>query len=211
VYVSAETSERIACDASVVVMRHGPDLSVLDVGRKTRTIPPAIRRALAARDTRCQFPGCSARRCDAHHIMHWADGGPTRLDNLVLLCRRHHRAVHEGGLGITRAVDGVLAFLSPGGQALPVVPPPMRFVTSGNNPLAPTVERLAAAGATINSRMMPCWDGTPFNLGYVIDVLRGHEEIRVHRVPSSSPGAGDIDDVSGNVRRSAGALTGRHH
>jgi hypothetical protein len=66
-YVSAETSRRIACDASTVVMRHAPDGTVLDVGRKRRTIPPAIRRALTARDRHCQFPGCTARHCDAHH------------------------------------------------------------------------------------------------------------------------------------------------
>jgi hypothetical protein len=87
----------MACDAGAVVMRHAADGSVLDVGRKTRTIPPALRRALLARDRQCRFPGCNARRCDAHHVRHWADGGPTRLDNLVLLCRRHHRAVHEEG------------------------------------------------------------------------------------------------------------------
>jgi hypothetical protein len=96
VNVSAETSRRIACDASLVVMRHARDGSVLDVGRKTRTIPRAIRRALLARDRRCQFPGCTVRRCDGHHIQHWADGGSTSLDNLTLLCRRHHRCVHEG-------------------------------------------------------------------------------------------------------------------
>ena len=89
--VSAETSRRISCDASVVTMRHGADGAVLDVGRKTRTIPPSIRRALQARDRSCRFPGCTARRCDAHHVEHWIDGGATSLDNLVLLCRRHHR------------------------------------------------------------------------------------------------------------------------
>ena len=97
IHVSAETSRRLSCDAGVVRMQHDADGHVLDVGRKTRTIPSAIRRALSARDTRCQFPACSARRCDAHHIEHWMDGGPTSLDNLVLLCRRHHRLVHEGG------------------------------------------------------------------------------------------------------------------
>ena len=66
------TSRRIACDAAAVVMRHAHDGTVLDVGRKTRTIPPAIRRALAARDRRCRFPGCEARHCDAHHVRHWA-------------------------------------------------------------------------------------------------------------------------------------------
>ncbi len=86
--VSAETSRRVACDAALVVMPHAPDGAILDVGRKTRTIPPALRRALQARDRQCRFPGCHARRCDAHHVRHWADGGATRLDNLVLLCRR---------------------------------------------------------------------------------------------------------------------------
>jgi hypothetical protein len=83
-----------------------------DVGRKTRTIPTAIRRALSARDTRCQFPGCSARRCDAHHIDHWMDGGPTSLDNLVLLCRRHNRVVHEGGYTLRWRPDRTMAFFT---------------------------------------------------------------------------------------------------
>ena len=98
--VSAETSRRLACDAAVVVLHEGADGSALDVGRKTRSIPPAIRRALSARDTGCRFPGCTARHCDAHHLVHWADGGRTSLDNLVLLCRRHHRLLHEGGYRI---------------------------------------------------------------------------------------------------------------
>ena len=98
--VPAGTSRRIACDAGRVVMTHGRDGSVLDVGRKTRTVPPAIRRALDHRDGGCRFPGCGLRFCDAHHIKHWADGGETRLDNLVLLCRRHHRAVHEEGFRV---------------------------------------------------------------------------------------------------------------
>ena len=80
IHVSAETSRRLGCDASLVVMRHDGDGNVLDVGRKTRTIPTGIRRALLARDTRCQFPGCSSRRCDAHHVVHWADGGTTDLE-----------------------------------------------------------------------------------------------------------------------------------
>jgi hypothetical protein len=103
--VSAETSRRISCDASVVLMRYGSDGAVLDVGRKTRTVPPSIRRALQARDRSCRFPGCTARRCDAHHVEHWMDGGATSLDNLVHLCRRHHRAVHEGGFDLGHARD----------------------------------------------------------------------------------------------------------
>ena len=116
--VSAETSRRICCDASVVAMRHDADGAVLDVGRKARTVPPSIRRALQARDRSCRFPGCTARRCDAHHIEHWADGGATSLDNLVLLCRRHHRAVHEGGFALIQHGDGATTFLRPDRTAL---------------------------------------------------------------------------------------------
>ena len=112
-YVSMETSQRLACDASLVHMRHDADGAVLAVSRKTRTIPPSIRRALVARDTGCRFPGCTSRRCDAHHVEHWADGGATGLDNLLWLCRRHHRAVHEGGFRVIRGRDGVLTFLRP--------------------------------------------------------------------------------------------------
>ncbi len=84
--VSAETSRRIACDASRVVMTHDDTGRVLDVGRKTRAVSPALRRALEYRDGGCRFPGCGLTFCDAHHVEHWADGGETKLDNLVLLC-----------------------------------------------------------------------------------------------------------------------------
>jgi hypothetical protein len=148
-HVSPETSRRIACDASTVVMRHAPDGSVLDVGRKRRTIPPAIRRALAARDRHCQFPGCTARHCDAHHIHHWSDGGATRLTNLALLCKRHHRAVHEEGFTLTRAPDGSVTVSRPDGRPLPASPPAPRWNTCGSDPLAPSTARLAAAGVRI--------------------------------------------------------------
>ena len=157
--VSAETSRRLACDASVVVMREAPDGALLDVGRKTRTVPSAIRRALAARDGRCRFPGCSARRCDAHHITHWADGGPTSLDNLMLLCRRHHTLLHEGGISVERDALGGLTFMRPDGRRVDVCPRP------------PVSSRLVLPN-TAGAAALRCWDGTPFNLGYVIDVLR---------------------------------------
>ena len=169
VRVSAETLTRLACDAAVVRMQHDAEGQVLDVGRKTRTIPSAIRRALSARDTRCQFPGCSARRCDAHHIEHWVDGGPTSLDNLVLLCRRHHRLVHEGSLMVRRQSDHTVTFFHADGLPIHIAPPPPRYELA--NPLAPTTDRLAAAGITITPRTLPTWDGTPFNLGYAVDVL----------------------------------------
>ena len=97
--------------------------SVLDVGRKTRTIPPALRRALDARDRGCRFPGCGLRFTDAHHIKHWADGGETKLENTLLLCRSHHRKVHEGGYRVCSDRNGQVAFFTPMGKALFEVPP----------------------------------------------------------------------------------------
>ena len=167
--VSAETARRMACDASAVVMRHGPDGSVLDVGRKTRTIPPALGRALRARDRACRFPGCTARRCDAHHVRHWADGGTTRLDNLVLLCRRHHRAVHEEGFTVALEASGEVAFRWPDGQ--PFLAAPAWSAWSGSA-LAPTGTRLAAAGIAVGpATATPHWHGERLDLAYVIDVL----------------------------------------
>ena len=95
--LAAETVRRIACDCGVVHIRESSEGEPLDVGRKTRTIPSAIRRALKRRDLGCRFPGCvNSRFVDGHHIVHWADGGETKLSNLVLLCRHHHRLLHEG-------------------------------------------------------------------------------------------------------------------
>ena len=137
--VSAETARRLACDASRVEVSHdgvgstnesaigsaneSVHGSVLDVGRKTRTIPPALRRALDARDRGCRFPGCGLRFTDAHHIVHWADGGETTLGNTVLLCRSHHRRVHEGGYRVCSDRNGQVVFFTPKGKTLFEVPP----------------------------------------------------------------------------------------
>ena len=96
--VCGETARRLACDASISRVITTGRSEPLDVGRRTRVVPPAIRTALAVRDRGCTFPGCDRPPVwtDAHHLQHWADGGTTSLDNLVLLCRRHHRAAHEG-------------------------------------------------------------------------------------------------------------------
>src|SRR5439155_21092380 len=90
-HVPAETVRRLACDASRVVMRHDEDGNVVEIGARTRTIPPALRRALQHRDQGCRFPGCGLPFTQGHHIQHWATGGPTTLSNLASLCRRHHR------------------------------------------------------------------------------------------------------------------------
>ena len=95
--VSAETCRRLSCDASIINMTHADDGSILEIGRKARTISNGLRRALEVRDRGCRFPGCHLRFTDAHHLMHWADGGETGLSNCLLLCPFHHRLVHEGG------------------------------------------------------------------------------------------------------------------
>ena len=187
IHVPAATSRRIACDASRVVMRHGPDGTVLDVGRKTRTIPPAISRALAARGQTCRFPGCSCRHCDAHHVRHWAAGGATRLDNLLLLCRRHHRAVHEEGFTVELRDDGEARFVRPDGQPFPEAPPAPRWAGAA---LEPTTSHLAAAGITIDGdTATPDWYGERLDPVWAIDVLRppGPGVSRGRDVPAGMP------------------------
>lgn len=117
--IHPESARRLACDASVARVITGARSEPLDVGRRTAVVPPSIRRAVRVRDRQCRFPGCDRPPpwCDAHHILHWADGGPTALSNLVLLCRRHHRLVHEAGFRVT--MEGATpVFRRPDGTAL---------------------------------------------------------------------------------------------
>jgi hypothetical protein len=118
-HVSAETSRRISCDASLIRILDDENGEPLSIGRKRRAISPAIRRALKARDDGCRFPGCTHKHfIDGHHIRHWADGGETSMDNLVQLCRFHHRLVHERGFGCKRLDDGRIVFTNPAGAEI---------------------------------------------------------------------------------------------
>jgi 5-methylcytosine-specific restriction endonuclease McrA len=167
--VPAETSQRLACDASRVVMRHDADGRVVEIGARTRTIPPALRRALHHRDRGCRFPGCGVRFGQGHHIRHWAQGGPTTLSNLALLCRRHHRAVHEEGYQLDRQPDGELRFRRPDGRMIPYVPPPREVP---DDPVAVLRTRHEAEGLHLHARTaMPGWLGEPLDVGWAIDVL----------------------------------------
>jgi hypothetical protein len=122
--VSAETARRLACDSSLVTVTENEQGETLDVGRKTRSIPPAIRRALKSRDSGCRFPGCTHQRyVDAHHIRHWVHGGETKLGNLVTLCRFHHRYVHEENITIQTQPDGNWRFLKSDGSVFDDVRP----------------------------------------------------------------------------------------
>ena len=153
--IAAETARRLACDASIVPMLARGGRSP-DVGRKRRTIPPALQRALTARDRGCRFPGCGARRfVDAHHVRHWADGGPTSMRNLVQLCRHHHRLLHEGGFTVSGDPGGELRFHRPDGRRIRACPRPPRGEPGGARPRRgdPHVESRACLSLSAGERM----------------------------------------------------------
>jgi hypothetical protein len=112
--INAEIARRIACDAELVPVVLGTRGEPLDVGRASRTVPTAIRRAVVLRDGGCSFPGCTvpARWCEIHHVIFWADGGPTSLENCVALCGRHHRLIHHSDWHIDMT-DGIPQFHPP--------------------------------------------------------------------------------------------------
>lgn len=119
--ITAEQARKIACDAGLSgILTDGPR-EVLDVGRSTRTIPPGIRRAVVARDRQCVADGCyrAQQHCEVHHIKFWRDGGTTSLDNLVLLCRRHHGFVHDLGWTVQRDAAGAMRLCHPTAHAPP--------------------------------------------------------------------------------------------
>lgn len=150
--VAAETARRLACDASLLEL-HERDGELLALGRKRRTVSSALRRALAARDRGCRFPGCERTRfVDAHHVQHWSRGGETNLDNLISLCRRHHRLVHERGYSVKLGADGEVQFANQAGIAFPSVP---RSPPSNRNALPDEHRRRRLA---IDSRT--CRNGT---------------------------------------------------
>jgi len=113
--ITADTVRRVACDCAMTRVLLGPNSEPIDVGRCTRTIPPALRRALVVRDKRCRFPGCDRPPdwCDGHHLIHWVDGGETNLANTCLLCRRHHRFVHELGWQLRWGDAGAIMAIKP--------------------------------------------------------------------------------------------------
>jgi 5-methylcytosine-specific restriction endonuclease McrA len=167
--VAAETAQRLACDATRVVMKHDEDGRLVEVGARTRTIPPALRRALHHRDKGCRFPGCGLRFGQGHHVRHWAHGGPTTLSNLALLCRRHHRAVHEEGYQVERTPDGALQFRCPNGQRLPDVPPPAAVPA---DPVQALRAGNVANGLHLHAKTgLPGWLGEKLDVGWAIDVL----------------------------------------
>ena len=151
-------------------MTHDSEGNILDVGRKTRIISPALRRALDHRDQGCRFPGCGVKFCDAHHVRHWARGGETSLDNLVLLCRKHHRCLHEEGFGMERGPDGRFRFLRPDGRPIDDAP---RLPAVPDDALAALAGSLIEAGVDPEELGgHPEWDGGGLDLAWAVDGLR---------------------------------------
>jgi hypothetical protein len=167
--VSAETSRRLSCDCSVVRVHQGVDGEILNIGRKSRQIPPAIRRALHLRDQGCRFPGCTQHRyVDGHHVIHWSDGGETSLDNLVLLCRHHHRLVHEGSFSVTRE-GKAFRFRDPTGALMPAAPRRELPPEGGEQ----TLRRVhARQGLDISPHTaVTAWTGERMDLSLVVEQL----------------------------------------
>ena len=164
--LAPETARRLACDAALVNIaeRNGRPLSV---GRKTRSIPPSISRALRSRDHCCQFPGCTQRRfVDAHHIHHWAHGGKTELSNLMLLCRHHHRLLHEGGYSVKRQAGRRPLFGRPDGRAIPHVPRTPRG----------EAEEICRSGPRVTEETCVARSaGQPLDLGGAVERLLGSD------------------------------------
>src|SRR5205809_4366765 len=123
--ISSMSVQRMACDCSVTRVLLSQESVTIDVGRSKRVISGAARRALAARDGHCRWPGCErpASWCDGHHLVHWIHGGTTDLDNLVLLCRRHHRMVHEGGWQLVKCEDSQIVTIAPSSPFMGKSPP----------------------------------------------------------------------------------------
>jgi len=152
-----------------MVMQHDEEGRVVEIGARTRTIPPALRRALQHRDRGCRFPGCGVSFGEGHHVLHWAHGGPTTLSNLALLCRRHHRAVHEEGYQVDHEPDGALQFRRPDGRLLPHVPPPAAVPA---DPVEALRAQHDAQGLGLHARTAcPGWLGERLDVGWAIDVL----------------------------------------
>ena len=169
-----ETARRLSCDAGVVLHLHddapaGAEIEVrprsrpgrtIDLGRRRRRPNAALFRALWDRDQGCVFPGCGRRRyLHAHHLRHWALGGPTTLRNMALLCGEHHRRHHEGGFELCRGRDGTLQTYGPDGTPIQSVPPSVA---------SSTAERPAVSDAR---DVLTATDARPFNLGYAVSTL----------------------------------------
>jgi hypothetical protein len=174
--LSAETFRRLSCDVTVVPARHSSNDPQLDLGRRTRTVSPALRRALALRDRGCRYPACTNHFfLHAHHIVHWVHGGATSLANIVTLCGAHHRLLHEGGFQVHIGDEGQFLFTDQHGKPVPAVPGASDLDGDGADVLTDWNER---AGLAIDaSTGFPGWDGERIDYAWAVDaVFAGGEQ-----------------------------------
>ena len=189
--LAPETARRLGCDAGLVriLERDGEPLSV---GRRTRSVPPALKRALNDRDPHCRFPGCDHRRyLHAHHIHHWARGGPTSLSNLIHLCTHHHRLVHEGGFTAQHQPAGGVTFHRPDGRTIPERPPP----TPPRGPGIPEQNRRNGIPITPGTSR-PLSAGEPLDYGMAIEGL-AQEDGLYRQPPPQDRASDDPDETAG--------------
>jgi len=168
--ISAESCRRLACDAPQVTVSQDAEGNLLHIGRKARKISTPLWRALVSRDRTCQFPGCSrTRHLQAHHIEHWAKGGETNPDNLLLLCKTHHWAVHEGGFQVEGRVPQGLVFRRADGSLMPACPlqPPINGRAGETLKQANRSHRLDISANTVDS----FWDGEAMDFHMAVDGL----------------------------------------
>jgi hypothetical protein len=165
------TTDRLLCDASVVDVVADSRGSVLDVGRRRRTIPTLLRRAFRLRDRGCRFPGCTNRYVDGHHVVPWARGGATTIENLCSLCRRHHTHVHEYGFRMESDGAGGFRFFRPDGREVAAT---AASPTLPDDPVDTLRAQHRADGITIDAWTgFSRWDGRPADYDHAVFCLVG--------------------------------------
>jgi hypothetical protein len=168
--VSAETCRYLSCDAGIVRVTESEAGEVLSVGRKTRSIPAPLKRALLRRDCTCRYPGCTNRAfVDGHHLKHWANGGETTLGNLILLCSSHHRLVHDRDIRIVLDPDGTARFYNRHGVLIPAHPKPSVGGNGGLDAVRAANDQndVVITADTNRSR----WDGRPVQYDWCVSAL----------------------------------------
>ncbi len=172
--VSRTTTDRLMCDAAVVEVREGGDGAIRDVGRRRRTVPTLLRRALRLRDRGCRFPGCTNRCVDGHHVVPWSRGGPTTLANLLSLCRRHHTFVHDRGVRIVPEGNAFRFVRTDGRIIEPSATPP----SLGPSPIDALLARTRSGGVVIDaSTNASTWDGKPADYDHADFVLMARHQL----------------------------------
>jgi hypothetical protein len=173
-WISPKTAKRLACDATLVTVLEDERGKVLNIGRRSRTVPAAIKRALSLRDTTCRFPGCcQSRNLDAHHIEHWVDGGETCMDNLIHLCRHHHSLLHRGSFSIhveraAAASEPQIVFSTPDGMRVETSFFP-QFPALGAKTSADAL--LDTASSVTATTAVTRWRGETCDYGMAIEAL----------------------------------------